>query len=133
MIDDEFRAGEALVLEWIGGRTSLTDDPAVLVVGMARELSGEAREFGGEVRGFLVTIGNAARQAARGPTRPMPAGAPTPVKAQPSPEAPSPPPIDVDEFIRARREHALRERLQEMGRHNEAAWQQQPLDTFWRS
>ena len=118
MIDDDFRAGEALALEWIEGRTSLTDDLAVLVLGMARELSGEARDFGGEARGFLVTIGNAARQAARGRPRPRRAGAAKPVEALPLPEAPPSPPVDVDEFRRRRREHELAARLDELGRRN---------------
>jgi hypothetical protein len=124
MIDDDFRAGEALALEWIEGRTSLTDDLAVLVLGMARELRGEAREFGGEVRGFLVTIGNAARQAPRGHTRPRPAGAPKPVEALPSPEVPSAT-VDFNEMLRRRRERNLAARLDELGRRNQEAWLEQ--------
>jgi hypothetical protein len=129
MIDDDFRAGEALALEWIEGRTSLTDDLAVLVLGMTSELSGEAREFGGEARGFLVTLGNAARQAARRETnprsKPIRPRAPDPAKAPPSPEAPPGPTIDINEMFRRRRESERARRLEEFGRRNAAAWGEQ--------
>jgi hypothetical protein len=128
MIDDDFRAGEALALEWIEGRTSLTDDLAVLVLGMTRELSDEAREFGGEARGFLVTIGNAARQAARRETnprsKPIRPRAPDPAKAPPPAEPPSAA-VDFNELMQRRRERNLAARLDELGRRNQEAWLEQ--------
>jgi hypothetical protein len=36
MVDDDFRAGEALALEWIAGSSQLLDDLAGLVAGMPR-------------------------------------------------------------------------------------------------
>jgi hypothetical protein len=125
MVDDDFRAGEALALEWLAGKTSLTDDLAVIVLGMARELSGEAREFGGDARGFLVTIGNAAKASARGNARPTRAGTPAPASieaaAQPAPEPPQPH-VDINELWRRRRESNREQRLAELGRRNAEAW-----------
>jgi hypothetical protein len=128
--DNDFRAGEALALEWIEGRTSLTDDLADLVLGMARELSGEAREFGGDARGFLVTIGNAARMARKSKARPTPAGAPAPagmdaqMAPQPTPEPPQPR-VDLNELMRRRREREYKAKLDELGRRNQQAWLEQ--------
>jgi hypothetical protein len=128
MVDDDFRAGEALALEWLAGKTSLTDDLAVIVLGMARELSGEAREFGGDARGFLVTIGNAAKASARGKARPTRAGTPAPASieaaAQPAPEPPHPH-VDINELWRRRRERNLAARLDELSRRNAEAWGEQ--------
>src|SRR5271168_1930358 len=113
MSDD--RAGEELARAWLQGKSELVDDLAALVDGMDKPLDGTARAF-------LVTVGKAARQGARGHTRPRPAGAPRPaVEAQP-PEATPQPPIDVDAFHRRRREHELAVRLDELGRRNAQAF-----------
>jgi hypothetical protein len=88
---------------------------------MARELS-EERELSAEARAFLVTVGNAARQAVRGEARPMPAGAPTPVEAKPSPEAPpSAPQIDLNELLRRQRERERAARIEQLWRQNAAS------------
>ena len=130
MVADDFRAGEALALEWIEGRTSLTDDLAVIVLGMARELSGEAREFGGDARGFLVTIGNAARMAKRDdlPTLARTSAPRAKGLANAQPTAPEPPPApttDINEMFRRRRERERAVRLEELGRRNQEAFMEQ--------
>jgi hypothetical protein len=90
-------------------------------------------KLGASERAFLLTIGNAARSVARGEVEPTPAGVPTPVKALPSPEAPPSPSIDIEGFLRVRRECDMHDRLEELARNNAAAWRQDPLDVFWRS
>jgi hypothetical protein len=112
--DDDFRDGEEAAIAWLEGRSELIADLAALVTGMPREL-------GAAERGFLVTVGNAAKQAARGHAQPMPADAPASVKAQPSPPPSQPSPaIDLDEYMRQRRERAQAARLQELWRENSA-------------
>jgi hypothetical protein len=124
----DFRDGEAMAREWIAGRGDL---PGLLLI--VRDMPRRG-EMGGLEAGFLSTIDAAVRGGQRGT-----AGGPDPAKAQlllegpPSPSATTPsPPIDMEEFHRRRREHALGERLEELARNNAAAWRQDPLDTFWR-
>jgi len=126
--DDDVRAGEALARAWLQGKSELIDDLAALVDGMDKPLDATARAF-------IVTIGNSARLAPKGKARPTLAGAPAPARldATPPTEVPPLPPIDVDEFRRRRRERELAARLDELGRRNAEAWQQRPVDTFWRS
>jgi hypothetical protein len=97
---------------------------------MARELRGEAREFGGEVRGFLVTIGNAARMAKRDdlPTLARTSAPRAKGLANAQPTAPEPPPaptIDINEMFRRRRERERARLLEAWGRSNSAAWSDQ--------
>ena len=117
MADDDVRAGEELAKAWLQGKSELIDDLAALVDGMDKPLDATAK-------GFLVTVGNAARMAKRDDL-PTPARAPAPrakgpAKAQPTPEAPPAPAFDVDEFRRRRREHELAARLDELARRNAA-------------
>jgi hypothetical protein len=108
MSDD--RAGEELARAWLQGKSELVDDLAALVDGMDKPL-------GATARAFLLTVGNAARQAARGHTRPKPAGATRPVEALPLPEAP---PVDIDAFRRRWRERERAARLEQLSRDNSA-------------
>ena len=56
--DDDFRAGEGMAIEWLEGRSEMSDDLVLLVSGMTQPLDGTARAF-------LLTVGNAARSVAR--------------------------------------------------------------------
>lgn len=107
MVDDGFRAGEKMAIDWIEGRSEMTDDLAALVAGMPRELDAMAR-------GFLVTIGNAARRTASCEAQPAPGAAPTP-PAVPPPAAPS---IDVDTMWARARERQRKARFEEFARRN---------------
>jgi hypothetical protein len=78
-------------------------------------------------KGFLVTVGNAARAMAKREDLPKPARAPAPrakgpAKAQPTaPEAPPPlPTFDVDEFRRRMPDHEQAARLERLARSNAA-------------
>ena len=99
--DDKSRAGEGMAIDWIAGRSEMSDDLALLVSGMEQPLDETARAF-------LLTVGNAARAAAkraelaaRGAPKPTPTGTP-----------PAPGPIDVDFGLalgaRARAEGSVR-------------------------
>jgi hypothetical protein len=124
----DFRDGEAMAREWIAGRGALPD-----LLHIVRDMP-RGVELGGLEAGFLSTIDAAVRG-----DRLDAANVPDPTKAQlllealPLPEAPPVPPVDVDEFRRRRRDHELAARLDELGRRNAEAWQQRPVDTFWRS
>ena len=113
MADDDARAGEELARAWLQGMSELVDDLSALVDGMPR------RELGPVERGFLRVVGEAARRAVlalrTASAAPRP---PDLAKAQPLPEAPLVPRIDIDEFRRRRREHELAARLDELGRRN---------------
>src|ERR1700722_8066205 len=104
MVDDDVRAGEELARAWLQGKSELIDDLAALVDGMTRPLDATARTF-------LATVGNAARWAPKSKVRQTPTGTPAPARlevqpsAQPTPEAPPQPPIDVDAFRRRMRDH----------------------------
>jgi hypothetical protein len=122
MSDDDVRAGEELARSWLQGKSGLSDDLALLVSGLSQPLDTTARAF-------ISMIGNAAKAAPRGKARPTPAGAPAArppdlAKAQPSPEAPPAPLIDLNEMLRRRREREHARRLEELGRRNQEAWQQ---------
>ena len=56
--DDDSRAGEGMAIDWIAGRSEMSDDLALLVSGMEQPLDETARAF-------LLTVGNAARAAAK--------------------------------------------------------------------
>jgi hypothetical protein len=119
----DFRDGEAMAREWIVGKGDL---PGLLHI--IRDMPRGA-DMGGLEAGFLSAIDAVARGAGRGD-----AGAPDVAHAKSLLDAPPPlPPVDVDAFLRRRREHAQRERLNELSRNNAAAWRQDPLDVFWRS
>jgi hypothetical protein len=108
MPDD--RAGEDLARAWLRRKSELDDDLAALVDGMDKPLDATARAF-------LLTVGN----AARGHTRPRPAGATRPaVEAQPLPEVTPSQPVDVDAFRRRRREHERAARLEQLCQRNAA-------------
>jgi hypothetical protein len=116
--DDDFRAGEGLALDWLEGRSEMSDDLSLLVSGMTQPLDGTARAF-------LLSVGNAARAVARREDLPAPAGAPTPrppdpAKAQPTLETPPAPPIDLNEMLRRRRERERAARFEELARRNAA-------------
>jgi hypothetical protein len=120
--DDDFREGEKMALDWLEGRSEMSDDLALLVSGMTQPLDATAK-------GFLVTVGNAARMAKR-EDLPTPARAPAarakgPAKAQPTPEAPPQPPVDVDAFRRRMREHERAARLERLASSNAAVWGEQ--------
>jgi hypothetical protein len=126
MVDDDFRAGEALALEWLAGKTSLTDDLAVIVLGMARELSGEARDRGRRQRlpryhwqrGEGIGQGQGAPDAGRNTSARIEAA------AQPTPEPPQPQ-VDINELWRRRRERIREQRLDELLRRNQESWSEQ--------
>jgi hypothetical protein len=123
MSDDDVRAGEELAKAWLAGKSELIDDLAALVDGMDKPLDATARAF-------LQMIGNAAKASAKREARPTPAGAPAPrppdlAKAQPTPEAPRAPLIDLNELLRRRRERERARRLEELGRNNDEAWRDQ--------
>jgi hypothetical protein len=124
MVDDDVRAGEELAKAWLRGEGELIDDLAALVDGMDRPLDGAARSF-------LLTIGAAARSAPKSKVRQTPTGTPAPARlemqpsAQPTPEAPPHPPIDVDAFRRRMREHELAARFERLASSNAAAWGEQ--------
>jgi hypothetical protein len=124
MVDDDVRAGEDLAKAWLRGEGELIDDLAALVDGMTRPLDETARAF-------LLTIGNAARSAPKSKVRQTPTGTPAPARleaqtaAQPTPEAPPQPPIDVDAFRRRMRDHERARRFERLASSNAAAWGQQ--------
>jgi hypothetical protein len=105
--DDDARAGEELARAWLDGKSELIDNLAALVDGMDRPLDGTARAF-------LLTIGAAARSAPRGKARPTFARIEAETKAQPAPDAPPAPPIDLNEMLRRRRERERAARLEEL-------------------
>jgi hypothetical protein len=116
MSDD--RAGEELAKAWLRGEGELIDDLAALVDGMGHPLDATARAF-------LLTVGNAARSTPRGKARPASARIEAQTKAQPTPEAPPAPPVDVDAFRARMRDHERARRLEQLGRSNAAAWGEQ--------
>jgi hypothetical protein len=124
MVDDDVRAGEELAKAWLRGEGELIDDLAALVDGMTRPLDATAHVF-------LATIGNAARSAPKSKVRQTPAGAPAPARleaqtaAQPTPEAPPAPPVDVDAFRRRMRDHERARRFERLASSNAAAWGEQ--------
>ena len=111
--EDFFREGERLALDWIAGKSELLDDFAALVVGM--------KEFGEMERAFLLTIGNAARAAAKREGQPTfvvaSDPAPTP-RSAPAAE----PKVDIDAFRRRQRAHEQAARLQELASRNANAF-----------
>ena len=116
-VDDDSRAGEGMAIDWIAGRSEMSDDLALLVSGMEQPLDETARAF-------LITIGNAARAAAkraelavRGAPRPTPTGAPSPAVLEGRTPA-APPAIDVDSFWRQTQERMQRARIEEFWRKN---------------
>ena len=118
MADDDVRAGEELARAWLQGKSEMSDDLALLVSGMTQPLDEMAKAF-------LQTIASAAKGSAkRGPT-PSARRAPDFAKAQPSPEAPPAPTIDLNEMWRRRRERERARRLDELGRRNQEAWLEQ--------
>jgi hypothetical protein len=110
-MSDDVRAGEELARAWLQGNSELLDDLADLVGSMSHPLDETARTF-------LLTVGNAARQASKGKARP----AHERIEAQPAVQPTPPAPIDLNEVIRRRREHELAARLEELGRRNAQAW-----------
>ena len=124
MADDDARAGQELAQAWLAGKSEMSDDLALLVSGMTQPLDEMAKAF-------LQTIGSAAKAAPRGKARQTPTGTPAPARleaqtaAQPTPEAPPQPPIDVDAFRRRMREHELAARFERLASSNAAAWLEQ--------
>jgi hypothetical protein len=113
----DFRDGEAMAIEWIAGKGALPE-LMLIVRDMPRDLAGlEA--------GFLSTVDAAVRGRRGAAGAPDPAKAQMALAAQPSPEAPPHPPIDVDAFRRRMREHELAARLERLARSNAAAWGEQ--------
>jgi hypothetical protein len=123
MVDDDVRAGEELAKAWLRGEGELIDDLPALVDGMDKPLDATARAF-------LVTVGNAAKAMAKREDLPTPAGAPAPrakgpAKAQPTPEEPAEPKVDIDQFRRRKRDHELAARLERLASSNASAWGEQ--------
>ena len=109
---DDFHEGEQMAIAWIEGRSDLAQDLSVLVAGMPRE-------FGGTERGFLLTIGNAARSAARSERRSTPADAPARLGEVQAAAAGSPAPgPDIDDFLYRAREATRQARFEKLARSN---------------
>ena len=112
--NDDIWAGEGMAIDWIAGRSEMTEDLSAIVATMPKELDGAAV-------GFLRTVGNAARAAAQRAEQAPRDGAPaTAPQAQAAAAPPAPSPIDWEELRRRQREHRLRERLDELWRANSA-------------
>jgi hypothetical protein len=109
-----------LARAWLAGKSELMDDLADLVEGMSHPLDPAARTF-------LQTIGSDAKAMAKREARPTPSArrTPDPAKAQPSPEAPPAPLIDLSEMLRRRRERERAAKLEELGRRNQEAFMEQ--------
>jgi hypothetical protein len=120
MSDDDVRAGEALARAWLQGKSEMSDDLALLVDGMDKPLDATARAF-------MQTIGSAAKASAKREARPTPSARRTPdlAKAQPTPEAPPAPLVDLSEMLRRRRERERAARIAAFGKTNEEAWRDQ--------
>jgi hypothetical protein len=118
MSDDDVRAGEELARAWLQGKSEMSDDLALLVDGMSQPLDATARAF-------ILAIGAAARSVPKGKARPASARIEAQTAAQPSPEAPPAPLIDLNEMMRRRRERERARRLEEFGRRNQEAFMEQ--------
>jgi hypothetical protein len=116
MSDDDARAGEELARAWLQGKSEMSDDLALLVSGMTQPLDEMAK-------GFLQTIGNAAKASAKREARQAPTARRTaaPPPAEPLPAAP----VDFSEILRRRREREHARRLDELGRRNQEAFMEQ--------
>jgi hypothetical protein len=122
MSDDDFQAGEQLALEWLEGRSDMSDDLALLVSGMSQPLDGRARAF-------LVAVGKAAQAAAKREGPPASSEAPATLRHEaPTPAAPPAPAAGVEDFLRLARERAERARIEELWRANSAIPILQRLD-----
>jgi hypothetical protein len=125
--NDAFKVGEEMARAWTEGRSELIEDLGALVAGMG--------EIGPQERGFLVTLGNAARAARRAP-RPTPA--PALLEAQTPAAPPARAPIDVDDSWRRARERMRQARLEELARANSqisldiegVSWRRRPGDDW---
>lgn len=109
--NDDFRAGESMAIDWIAGRSQMSDDLAFLVSEMDRPLDETAR-------GFLITIGNAARAAAKRAEQAAKAQATAAAHGEAQPAATVAAALDVDASWRRMRELQRRARLEELWRRN---------------
>jgi hypothetical protein len=108
-----------LARAWLRGEGKLMDDLADLVESMTdKRLDPEARTF-------ISTIGRDAKAMAKGNARPAPARIEAQTAAQPSPDAPPAPTIDINELWRRRQERNRAQRLDELSRRNAEAWSEQ--------
>jgi hypothetical protein len=113
----DFRDGEVMAREWIAGRGDLPD-----LLHIVRDMP-RGGELGGLEAGFLSTIDAAVRGDRRGAAHVADqAKAQLLLEATPPAEAPTLPPVDVDEFRRRWREHGFAARLDELGRRNAEAF-----------
>ena len=118
---DRFRAGEGAAIDWIAGRSEMSDDLGFLVSSMEWPLDEEARAF-------LLTVGNAAQAAAKRAEQAAKEAASRRTEQTPA-ASQAPTPVGWEELRRRRREQALRERLDQLWRANA----QIPLDAGVRT
>ena len=111
--NDDIRAGDGMAIDWIAGRSEMTEDLSAIVATMPKELDGAAI-------GFLRTVGNAARAAAKRAEQAARDEAAAPGREAQTAAAPPAPSIDWEELRRRQRERALREQLDELWRANSA-------------
>src|ERR1700677_3215515 len=117
-MSDAAKEGEELAKAWLAGKGELFDDLADLVESMSQPRDPVSRTF-------LKMIGNSAKASAGGKARPASARIEAQPAAQPSPEAPPAPLIDLNEMMRRRRERERARRLEEFGRRNQEAFMEQ--------
>lgn len=119
---DQFAAdygeGTAMAQEWIAGKGDLPD-----LLRIVRDMP-RGVEMTGIEAGFLCTIDTEVRGALKGAARP-PEPAEAKLERTPAPEAPALPAVDIEEFYRQRREREIKARLDELGRQNAAAFEEQ--------
>ena len=120
----DFEEGAQRALEWLGR----SEDGAEL----AQIVGQMPKKLGDMEVAFIIAIGRAALAGHKAAPQTEAVAKARPATL-PLPEAPLPS-IDLEAFHRRRREHAMRERYQELASQNAAAWRRQdPLETFWRS
>jgi hypothetical protein len=104
-----------LARAWMQGKSALFDDLADLVESMMdKPLDAPARTF-------ISAIGTAAKSKGR----PASARIEAQPSAPPTPEAPLPQPVDLNEMLRRRRERERARLFEQFGRSNAEAWREQ--------
>ncbi len=121
----DFEEGARRALAWLG-RSEEAAELAQIIGEMPAKL-------GDMEIAFIIAIGRAALAGHKAAPQTEDEAKARPATLPSTPEAPPVPWIDVDAFHRRRRESELAARLDELWRRNAEAWQQRPVDTFWRS